>query len=173
MNIKYLLFIGLVSVALNGFCQTHAPVKIIPNIGVDNIELLVSKPADVMEFRGERLNKSIYLSIRCGNSGGKRTKFTTYYSKGLGIQFIFEQRELSRWVPLWTSKKLIRITINKPLPSSDNLKVGQSKKKDVLEVYGPMPDRWQHEGYIYFNELGIAFDFDEQEVITEIEIYKI
>jgi hypothetical protein len=51
--------------------------------------------------------------------------------------------------------------------------IGKSNREDVIKKYGPLPENWNHENYIYFNDKGIAFDFDEKKILTQIKIFKI
>ncbi len=171
MKLYLIIFILLTS--LSSLSQTNDKIFIYPNQGIDNIELFKSKPADVEKFKGTIYCKSIYLTIRCGNSGGKRAKFTTYFNDSTGIYFVFRQREKSRILPIWTKIKLSYIEITKAINSSDNIVVGKSSKEDVLNYYGPLPKDWNHDSYIYFNDKGIGFEFNEENIVTKIKIFRI
>lgn len=170
---KFIIKITCLLFYLPVFGQLNDSIIILPNYGINDIELLKSEPKDVKDFNGFVYSKSEYKTIRCGNNGGKKSKFTYYFNNNSGIKFTFKQNEIIKLIPIWSKFSLVSIEINKPLKSSDNLKVGYSLKEDVIAIYGEMPKNWQNENYYYYSEKGISFDFDKNNILKKIAIFKI
>ena len=175
---KKALLLILTFVCAASFAQTSKEIIILPNIGIDDIEIGQTKIEDLSTFRGELVRTKTHTTIRCGTGRkrkerGFRARFTNRISEDLGIVFTFTEKELHRRKELWSIPELTSITIAGSIRTYDGISVGSSTKNDVLAVYGPLPNGWDHEAYIYFNEQGIAFDFNENGTLTRIKVFKI
>lgn len=69
-------------------------------------------------------------------------------------------------------RRLSLTTINNPAAKFNNgITISKSTREHVLYEFGGMPEGWKNTKYVKYKEKGVAFRFDDKDLLVEVEIF--
>jgi hypothetical protein len=143
-----------------------------PGIGFTELQLGELSPKGILNFREIKFEERDGKSISCGTET-YRNFWKTFYNKDLDLTFEFNSEHFIEGTILPNKKMyLSNITISSKGCSTDNFCIGLTTYKNVAEKYGPIPKHWKNTKYLKFDKKGIAFRFNNESTLIEIEIFK-
>jgi len=134
--------------------------------GVDNIVVEKSSQKEVRNFKKIKFIKEKRVGGVCARWKTIKYREINYVNDSVGLKFKFRTLLKRR-----TNFKLKEITISKKGKTVNGFIIGRSTKEEVVKLYGLETD-WQKKDYIVYDDYGISFLFDNNGVISEIEIFK-
>lgn len=154
---------------LNGQIDT---LRIVGGKGFNNFVIGKSTPKKIKNFRNVKFKEWNALGIACRGGGGTlRFRSTKLQNDSLGLTFKFETFHVKAPLHYFCRKKLTKITITKSTIPTDHLVIDKSNRQDVSNIYGPPPPSG-NPGYTYYSDKGVAFSFDENEIVVVIHLFE-
>ncbi len=141
-----------------------------PGKGVDNIVVHRSSQEAVKKFKKVTFITSKGTGIACGTFGSRRFRSAKYKNDSLGLMFEFKTSLVRAPFQIFHKLKLQEIIVSKKGLTDNGLVIGKSTKQDVIALYG-LPPNWKNEGFIAYYEKGISLSFDDNGIISEIQIF--
>ncbi len=158
------------------------PLNIFEGVGVENLKLGMIDNTRTSDNDSVINLKNILLSfggtatsIACGEKVSSSSSSKNYTNKEHTISIDFESESFPESDTTTIHKRaLARIFIsnNKAAKLQNGLCIGISTYADVIKMYAPIPKHWVNESYLSFDKKGVSFRFDDESILTEIEIFK-
>lgn len=148
---------------------------LIPGVGFKDMRIGDTFSKGKFDFRKSEFDISKGKSIACGRKATYRTNWKRYSNSDLGLVFEYKSESFEKG-KLFPNKKLHLTRIHASKPSIcctiGDICIGKSSYSEVLSKFGEVPTIPKNKKYLRFNEKGIAFRFNDNETLIEIEIFK-
>lgn len=154
------------------------PLNIFEGVGVENLKLGMIDNTGVFDNDDVINLKNILLSfgggatsIACGEEVGYSSSWKSYTNKEHTVSVSFESEPDTATIDKRVLKSIF-ISNNKAAKLQNGLCIGISTYADVVKMYAPIPKHWVNESYLSFDKKGVSFRFDDENILTEIEVFK-
>lgn len=153
--------------------QTSDRITLKAGIGIDNIKLLKTSPSVVKKY------KNLTYKIRNGGGIACAINETFHWRRkqvsnaSYGIKFAFSSKRFK--YPFYRFKKKltsITLTSNSYASFENGITILKSTKKQVIDEFGQLPEGSENDIYIRYEDQGVAFKFNDDMVLIQVEIFK-
>lgn len=152
--------------------STQPEWTIFPGQGIDDLVLGDPVP-DILNFKNIAFDADSGEGITCGTTFSCHTFHKSFHSKDNGLTLEYESEcfpEGRRMPSVYTrSLRMITIRGNRKAALGNGLRIGVSTYFDVANAFVPVS---KNKSYMKFEQLGIAFFFDKNQILWQVEIFE-